>query len=276
MARRKFANGKTSAQMSEAHKVAPKPSAQAPPTRSGITRHGLARVLSKLGFCSRTKAYDLIADGRVAVDGEVQTDAEFAVDMSRAEIRVDGVAITAQKHIYMMLNKPRGIVTSAADEKGRDTVYALLQDGGLPWIAPVGRLDRASEGLLLLSNDSVWAARITDPLTHLAKIYHVQIDSVPDDALLEKMRAGVLDEGDLLRVTSASVLRVGEKNAWLEITLDEGKNRHIRRLLAALEISVLRLMRVAIGELPLGDLAKGKWRTLDSHEVALLAVATVE
>ena len=251
----------------------PKPSSQTPTSHTGITRHGLARVLSKLGFCSRTKAYDLIADGRVAVDGEVQTDAEFAVDMSRAEIRVDGVAIAAQKRIYMMLNKPRGIVTSAADEKGRDTVYALLQEAGLPWIAPVGRLDRASEGLLLLSNDSVWAARITDPSTHLAKTYHVQIDRVPDDMLLEKMRAGVLDDGDMLRVTSASMLRVGEKNAWLEITLDEGKNRHIRRLLAALEIGVLRLMRVAIGELPLGDLAKGKWRTLDSHEVALLAVA---
>ncbi len=274
MARRKFSSGKTSAQAHKVRAAVPKPSSQTPTSHTGITRHGIARVLSKLGFCSRTKAYDLIADGRVAVDGEVQTDAEFAVDMSRAEIRVDGVAIAAQKRIYMMLNKPRGIVTSAADEKGRDTVYALLQEAGLPWIAPVGRLDRASEGLLLLSNDSVWAARITDPSTHLAKTYHVQIDRVPDDMLLEKMRAGVLDDGDMLRVTSASVLRVGEKNAWLEITLDEGKNRHIRRLLAALEIGVLRLMRVAIGELPLGDLAKGKWRTLDSHEVALLAVAT--
>lgn len=276
MARRKFMGGKTSTPAPKVRAASAKPAMEAPASRSGTTRHGLARVLSKLGFCSRTKAYDLIADGRVAVDGEVQHDAEFAVDMTRAEIRVDGVVIAAQKRIYMMLNKPRGIVTSAADERGRDTVYALLQDAGLPWIAPVGRLDRASEGLLLLSNDSVWAARITDPQTHLHKTYHVQVDCIPDEALLEKMHAGVREDDELLRVISARVLRTGEKNAWLEIVLDEGRNRQIRRLLAALEIAVLRLMRVAIGELLLGDLAKGKWRTLDSHEVALLAVATRE
>lgn len=208
------------------------------------------------------------------VDGEMQRDAEFPVDMVRAEICVDGVVVATTKRVYVMLNKPRGIVTSAADEQGRDTVYALLQNAGLPWIAPVGRLDRASEGLLLLSNDNAWAARITDPITHLRKTYHVQVDCIPDKALFARMHAGIRDDDQVLKVTTARILRSGEKNSWLEIVLDEGKNRQIRRLLAALDISVLRLVRVAVGELALGDLAKGQWRLLNSHEITLLAAPT--
>ena len=140
------------------------------------------------------------------------------------------LAIAAR--IYLMLNKPRGVVTTASDEKGRQTVYAFL-DSALPWVAPVGRLDKASEGLLLLTNDSEWAAQVQAPASHLNKTYHVQIDRVADAALLESISKGVrTEEGEFLRVSSVRILRGGKRNTWLEIVLDEGRNRHIRRMLA--------------------------------------------
>jgi 23S rRNA pseudouridine2605 synthase len=134
----------------------------------------------------------------------------------------------------------------------------------------VGRLDRASEGLLLLSNDSVWAAGITEPATHLDKTYHVQVAGQPDAETLVTMQAGVREGADLLKARRVTLLRAGEKNVWLEVVLDEGRNRHIRRLLAALGFEVLRLVRVAIGPLQLGELAKGQWRHLDTNEVTQL------
>jgi 23S rRNA pseudouridine2605 synthase len=169
-----------------------------------------------------------------------------------------------------MLNKPRGVVTTAADEKGRDTVYALLADAGLPWLAPVGRLDKASEGLLLFSNDSAWGARITAPDSQLEKTYHVQVDRLPDAALLGALCAGIDDRGERLALKAVRELRRGDRNAWLEVVLDEGRNRQIRRVLAAFDIGVLRLVRIAIGTLSLGELAKGAWRRLDEREVATL------
>ena len=234
-------------------------------------RHGLARVISKLGIASRTQAARWIADGRVSVDGRVVRDAERPTDAARERIAIDGSAVAARERIYVVLNKPRGVVTSAADERGRDTVYASFDASGLPWLAPVGRLDRASEGLLLFSNDSAWAAAITAPDSHLDKTYHVQIDRLPDAALLAAMRAGVVDGGERLAVKAVRELRRGERHAWLEIVLDEGRNRQIRRVLAALEVDVLRLVRVAIGALALGTLAKGGWRRLGPAEVAALA-----
>ena len=137
----------------------------------------------------------------------------------------------------------------------------------LPWVAPVGRLDKASEGLLLLTNDSEWGARIAAPETHLEKTYHVQIGTVADEKLTRAIETGVTGEGgDFLRARQARLLRAGEKNCWLEITLDEGKNRHIRRMLAALGVEVLRLVRVSIGPLQLGKLAKGAYRPLSAAE----------
>jgi 23S rRNA pseudouridine2605 synthase len=186
--------------------------------------------------------------------------------MGKDRIEVDGQPIVASQKIYLVLNKPRGIVTTASDEKGRDTVYSLI-DAELPWVAPVGRLDKASEGLLLLTNDSEWAARVTAPETHLDKTYHVQIGTIADQPLLEALKNGVrTKEGDTLRVKAASLLRQGERNSWVEIILDEGKNRHIRRMLETLGIEVLRLIRVAIGPLGLGDLAKGRMRPLAIDE----------
>jgi 23S rRNA pseudouridine2605 synthase len=238
---------------------------------SKTARHGLARTLSRLGACSRTQAAAYAREGRVSINGRVARDPEAPVDAERDRIALDGRDIRAADRIYLMLNKPRGYVTTASDEHGRDTVYALLADAGLPWIAPVGRLDKASEGLLLLTNDSVWAARITAPESHIEKTYHVQIDRLPGAALLASLKRGVDEGGEHLSARSASELRRGEKNAWLEIVLDEGRNRQIRRLLAAHGVGVLRLVRVAIGPVALGALAKGAFRTLDRSEIAALA-----
>jgi 23S rRNA pseudouridine2605 synthase len=137
----------------------------------------------------------------------------------------------------------------------------------IPWVAPVGRLDKASEGLLLLTNDSEWGARAAAPETHLEKMYHVQIGTVADEKLVQAMVRGVkTEDGDLLQAVECRLLRSGEKNSWIEITLDEGKNRQIRRMLAALGVEVIRLMRTAIGPLQLGELAKGTYRRLAAEE----------
>lgn len=229
-------------------------------------RTGLARALSKLGYCSRSDGVTLIRAGRVAINGRIRRDPETPVRLERDRIQVDGQALAAQTKVYLMLNKPRGVVTTASDEKGRETVYACIGEG-LPWVAPVGRLDKASEGLLLLTNDSEWAARVTAPETHLAKIYHVQIDTIADTPLIESITRGVrTEDGAFLRAKSARLLRQGEQNSWLEIVLDEGKNRHIRRMMAALGIEVLRLVRVGIGPLELGELPKGVSRHLTNDE----------
>ena len=239
-------------------------------------RVGLARVLSKRGICSRNQAAQWSAAGRVRVDGRVVLDPEFGIRGESQRIVVDGLQAGQGERFYLLLNKPRGLVTTARDEQGRDTVYRCLDGSGLPWLAPVGRLDKASEGLLLFSNDTEWSARITDPATGPRKTYHVQVDCIPDGELLKRLQAGVLMENEPLAAVSATLLRHGGKNAWLEIVLDEGRNRQIRRLLAAFDINVLRLIRTAIGDLALGDMHKGQWRHLTAVEVARLAVCTNE
>lgn len=237
-------------------------------------RHGLARVMSKLGVCSRSEAARWIAGGRVKVEGRVVRDPEFPVVAGHVRIQVDDVAIDRvlpPRRLYLMLNKPRGLVTTARDEQARETVYRCFDGAELGWIAPVGRLDKASEGLLLFSNDPQWAARITAPEHGMPKVYHVQVNRVPSAELLAGLERGVEVDGERLAARSAVLLRVGGKNAWLEIVLEEGRNRHIRRLLGAFDIQVLRLVRVAIGDLRLGDLPKGKWRELDPAEAGRLA-----
>jgi 23S rRNA pseudouridine2605 synthase len=219
-----------------------------------------------MGFCSRAQAVQLIRAGKVRVNGVMRRDPETPFRLGKDRVEIDGQQLTAAARIYLGLNKPRGIVTTASDEKGRDTVYTLLA-AELPWVAPVGRLDKASEGLLLLTNDSEWAARVTAPDTHLDKTYHVQIGKIADGAAIETLKNGVrTKEGEMLRVKGASMLRQGERNSWLEIILDEGKNRHIRRMMETLDIEVLRLIRVAIGPLALGALAKGAVRQLTAEE----------
>jgi len=206
----------------------------------------------------------------VRLNGATPRNPETPVRLGVDRVEIAGKAVRAAEKVYIVMNKPRGIVTSAADEKGRDTVYSLLPEGE-GWLAPVGRLDKASEGLLLVTNDSEWAARITDPATHLEKRYHVQIGAKANERLIEALERGVeTPKGEVLRAKRVSVLRTGEKNSWLEIILEEGKNRQIRRMLEAHGIEVLRLVRVAIGPLQLGELGKGAHRALRTEEKELL------
>ena len=243
-----------------------------PPTP---TRCGLSRALSKLGFCSRSEAATLIKAGKVTLNGKVKRDPETPTQVGVDKIHVEGKPVLAVKHAYLMLNKPRGLVTTAADEQGRPTVFECLQGDGLPpHLSAVGRLDMASEGLLLVTNDTKWATAVTDPTHHVDKVYHVQISRVVDDAFIADMIKGVpTEDGDRLKAKKVKLLRSGPKNCWLEVTLDEGKNRHIRRLVEDLNAEVMRLVRVRIGSLELGNLAKGEWRNLNSAEVAKLVPA---
>ena len=246
------------------------------PRKDVVRKVGLARALSKLGYCSRSQAGVLIRAGRVRLNGRAQRDPETPVRIEHDRITVDDGGIAAARKIYLMMNKPRGLVTTASDEKERDTVYSIL-DKSLPWVAPVGRLDKASEGLLLLTNDSEWGARVAAPETHLEKTYHVQIGAVADEEFTRAMVRGVrTEDGEFLQAAECRLLRSGAKNCWLDITLDEGKNRQIRRMLAALDVEVLRLVRVAIGPLELGNLAKGTYRELTAGERRALDSAMTE
>ncbi|MGH9516467.1 MAG: pseudouridine synthase [Terriglobales bacterium] len=237
---------------------------------TNIQRTGLARALSKLGFCSRAQAFSLIRSHRVRLNQRPVRDPETRVRLGKDRIEVDGKQVDAAGKVYLMLNKPCGLVTTRSDDQGRKTIYSLLP-GYSDWLAPVGRLDMASEGLLLLTNDSSWGARIASPQAHIDKTYHVQIDMVANQELIDRLHKGVRTDRDLLAAKRAGILRLGKKNSWLEIVLDEGKNRHIRRMLAELAIEVLRLVRVSVGSLQLGDLPKGKARALTDDEKEALA-----
>jgi len=245
----------------------PREGSLAPRHVSVPPRHGVARVISKLGVGSRTQAAQWVREGRVRVNGRLVRDPEFPVRQGVDRVEVDGREPVAAGRVVLMLNKPRGLVTTRSDEQGRDTVYRCFEGAALPWLAPVGRLDKASEGLLMFSNDPVWAASVTDPKSGPDKTYHVQIDRPPDASLPVNLQRGAVLDGERLAVKSARYLRGGEKSAWLEIVLDEGRNRQIRRLLAAFNVPVARLVRVAIGALALGDMPKGQWRLLSREEI---------
>lgn len=230
----------------------------------------LERALSKRGLCSRKQARELIAAGRVRVDGAVIRNPATPVKPEGTAFAIDGAQASAVPPRYLVLNKPRGLVCTTNDERGRDTVYRCFEGADLPWLAPVGRLDKASEGLLLFTNDTRWADALLDPERGPAKVYHVQIDAVPSDDLPASLVAGRDCEGEHLAAAGAEVLRAGERSGWLAITLKGGRNRHIRRLLAAHGLGVKRLVRVAIGALALGELAKGEWRALTADELSAL------
>lgn len=237
------------------------------PPRAGTV--SVPRGLSKLGVCSRSEGERLVEAGRVRINGRTVRDASLRIRPEVDLIEIDGSPVTRAEPVYLALNKPRGLVTTCDDPHDRATIYECLSDASLPFVVPVGRLDKASEGLLLLTNDSRWSAHLLDPASHIDKIYHVQVRGVAHESTIAHVTAGVLERhsGEQLLVKRVSLLRTGSRSsAWLEIVLDEGKNRHIRRLLAELEVDVLRLVRVAIGPLTLGTLAKGEWRRLSGDE----------
>ena len=243
------------------------------PPAAGPGTVSIARGLSKLGLCSRSEGERLVAAGRVSVNGAVVRDLGRRIHPESAVIAIDGMPVGDVERVYLALNKPRGLVTTRSDPQERATVYDCLAGASLPFLGPVGRLDKASEGLLLMTNDSRWSARLLDPASHVEKTYHVQVRGQPDAATLERLAGGVVESatGERLDVKHLALLRVGSRSSgWLAIVLDEGKNRQIRRLLATEGLEVLRLVRVAIGPLALGTLAKGAWRHLTAAEVEAL------
>lgn len=234
----------------------------------------IPRGLSKLGVCSRAEGVRLVEAGRVRINGRVVRDTALRITPERDLIEIDGAPIVRAERVYLALNKPRGLVTTRDDPQGRATIYECLKSAPLPFVAPVGRLDKASEGLLLLTNDSRWSAKLLDPSSHVDKVYHVQVRGMLDEMTVARVEAGVVerDTGEQLKVKRISLLRTGSRSsAWFEVVLDEGKNRHIRRVFAELGIEVLRLVRVAIGPLVLGALPKGAWRMLTNDEVRALS-----
>ncbi len=216
----------------------------------------------------------LVESGRVKVNGKVARAVAVRVSPERDVIEIDDAAVVRAERVYIALNKPRGLVTTRDDPQGRPTIYQCLEGSTLPFVAPVGRLDKASEGLLLLTNDSRWSSRLLDPTSHVEKVYHVQVKGLIDAASISRIAAGVTEasSSERLDVVRASLIRVGSRSsAWVEVVLDEGRNRHIRRLLSELDIEVLRLIRISIGPLTLGPLPKGEWRMLSGSEVRSLA-----
>lgn len=241
------------------------PPAKRAPARTSADVASLPRALSKLGFCSRTEASALIEAGRVMVDGRVARSMRQRVNLKTARIVVDGERLREEPKIYLKLNKPRGYVTTYRDPSGRPTVYDCMADD-LPFLFPVGRLDRASEGLLLMTNDTLWSERLLNPLNGVRKCYHVKVDRAlePDD--LVAIAHPVDDGAETLTTASVRLLRRGPRSSWLEIVLTEGRNRQIRRILAANGLNVMRLVRVAFAGLSLGDLPKGGTAMFDGVE----------
>lgn len=239
------------------------PHGRSPATNRPVV--SLPRALSKLGFCSRTEAVALIEAGRVSVDDRSARSVTLRVDPARSRITVDGTAISAETKFYLMLNKPRGLVTTRRDPQERGTVYDCLPSD-LPFVSPVGRLDKASEGLLLLTNDTGWAEYLLNPASGVPKRYHAKIDRIADEAFISALALPVEDHGERLNAAAVRLLRTGSRSSWIEIVLTEGRNRQVRRMVAARGASVLRLVRVGIGTVVLGDLDKGQTRALTDTE----------
>jgi len=232
----------------------------------------LARALSKFGVCSRAEAERWIAAGRVSVDGEVVRWPARRIDPRRHRVSVDGRRVGDEtERVVLALHKPPGYVTTRVEPGGRPTVYDLLGDVGR-WVFPVGRLDRDSSGLLIFTNDHRLGQRLTDPGHRVPKTYHARVEGVPSPSAVEALREGV-SFGDGTRTRPARVRSLGSRRdgSWLEIVLTEGRNRQVRRMCAAVGHEVRQLVRVRIGDLALGDLAPGRWRRLETADVARLA-----
>ena len=229
----------------------------------------LERVLSKAGAGSRVDARGWIRAGRVTVNGQVVRDPDSWIDMGRDRVRLDGKPLQARERIYLLLYKPTGYLTTYRDPRGRPTVYDLIADLGT-FVSPVGRLDLDTSGLLLMTNDNQLAERVTNPASHVPKTYLVKASMRLTDEQLQQLRDGVeLTDGPTRRARVRRV-RDSEKYTHLEITLTEGRNRQVRRMIEALGATVLKLVRVKIGSISIGVLQIGKWRLLTEREVRTL------
>lgn len=229
----------------------------------------LDRVLSKAGIGSRVDARGWITAGRVKVNGQVVRDPDHWVDLKRDRVRLDGKPLQARERVYVLLYKPTGYLTTYRDPKGRPTVYDLIADLGT-FVSPVGRLDLDTSGLLLMTNDNQLAERVTNPESHVPKTYLVKASQRLTDEQLQRLRDGVELADGPTRPARVRRVRDSEKYTHLEITLTEGRNRQVRRMIEALDVTVLKLVRVKIGPIPIGGLAIGKWRSLTPAEVRAL------
>lgn len=230
----------------------------------------LDRVLSKAGVGSRVEAARWVRAGRVRVNGRPVRDPDHWVDMERDRVRLDGKPLQARQRIYLLLYKPAGYLTTYRDPQGRPTVYDLVADAGT-FLSPAGRLDLDTSGLLLMTNDNQFAERVTNPNSHVPKTYLVKASARLTDDQLQRLRDGIeLSDGP---TRPAQVVRVRDsaKYTHFEITLTEGRNRQVRRMVEALGATVLKLVRVRIGNIRIGTLPIGKWRMLTEAEVRALA-----
>jgi 23S rRNA pseudouridine2605 synthase len=235
----------------------------------------LNQAIAQTGLCSRRKADELIAAGKVRVNGTVCTDFSRDVDPERDLLEADGKRLSFKANTYIVLNKPPGVVTTMSDEQQRETVIDLLPKK-LQHLKPVGRLDMYSEGMLILTNDGDFALKLTHPRHHLPKLYSVRVRGSLTDKHARMLAEGIrLEDGKTL----PAKVRIAERNKSytdVELTLVEGRNRQIRRMFAYLGYTVLRLVRLAIGGLQLGHVAPGSWRYLTSQEVADLLTQSTD
>ncbi len=229
----------------------------------------LERVFSKSGAGSRTDARGWITAGRVRVNGRVVKNPDEWVDADKDRITLDGKALKRAEPVYILLYKPKGYLTTWRDPEGRPTVYDLAKDAGT-WLSPVGRLDLDTSGLLLLTNDNDFAERITNPDRKVPKTYQVKAATLLTDEQLQKLRDGVELKDGPTRPAHVKRLRDGPKHTHLEMTITEGRNRQVRRMLEAVDSKVSKLVRTAIGPIRIGDLPIGKWRKLTAEEIRLL------
>ena len=229
----------------------------------------LDRVLSKAGVGSRVEAARWVSDGRVQVNGRVVREPDHWVDMERDQVRFDGKPLRARERMYLLLYKPAGYLTTYRDPQGRPTVYDLISDLGT-FVSPVGRLDLDTSGLLLMTNDNQLAERVTNPESHVPKTYLVKASIRLTDEQLQQLREGIdLPDGPT-RPAQVTRVRNSDKYTHFEITLTEGRNRQVRRMVEVLGAAVLKLVRVRIGPVRIGTLPIGKWRRLTPSEVRAL------
>jgi 23S rRNA pseudouridine2605 synthase len=229
----------------------------------------LERVLSRAGLGSRTEARAWIAAGRVSVNERPVRDPDHWVDLGLDRVGFDGTPLAREERTYLLLYKPTGYLTTYRDPQGRPTVYDLLPDRD-NYLFPVGRLDFDTSGLLLMTNDSQFAERLTNPDYHIPKTYLVKASMHVDDSQLDQLRRGIeLREGATRPAEVARIRESGGRSVF-EITITEGRNRQVRRMVEALQSRVLKLVRVAIGPIRIGNLQIGKARELTADEVKLL------
>jgi pseudouridine synthase len=229
----------------------------------------LERVISKAGIGSRTEARSWIHERRVKVNGKVIENPDHWVDMKRDRVLLDDMPLEQRDRLYLLLYKPTGYLTTYKDPEGRPTVYDLIKEVDT-FLSPVGRLDLDTSGLLIMTNDTQFAERVTNPDSHVPKTYLVKASALLTDDQLDQLRSGIALTDGKTRPAIVKRLRDSGKHTHFEITISEGKNRQVRRMVEALGAHVMKLVRVKIGPVEIGALAIGKWRLLTRAEITSL------